>query len=138
MKQFTVYGEPKGKGRPRFARNGHTYTPSETVNYETLVKVSYQAQCEGCYDKDKMLCMTVMAYFNVPKSASNKKREAMLAGRIRPTKKPDLDNILKIVADSLNGIAYYDDAQIVGISLRKFYSDVPRTEIIIQDIGGKL
>lgn len=43
--------------------------------------------------------------------AGRKRREAMIAGTIRPTKKPDADNVLKIVTDSLNDIAYYDDAQ---------------------------
>lgn len=53
---------------------------------------------------------------------------------IRPTKKPDWDNIGKIVTDALNGVAYHDDAQIVDAQVRKFYSKDPRVEIIIQDI----
>ena len=37
--RFTIRGEPKGKGRPRFCRNtGHAITPKDTVNYETLVR----------------------------------------------------------------------------------------------------
>lgn len=51
MVKFTVYGEPKAKGRPRvsvrksadgektFAR---AYTPKQTVIYENLVKTTYQ------------------------------------------------------------------------------------------------
>ena len=29
-----IAGEPRGKGRPRFARSGHTYTPAATRAYE--------------------------------------------------------------------------------------------------------
>ena len=60
-----------------------------------------------------------------------------MTGAIRPTVKPDWDNIGKIVADALNKIAYYDDAQIVDSQTRKFYSDRPRVEILIQIAGGQ-
>ena len=50
----------------------------------------------------------------------------MLTGNLRPTKKPDLDNVAKIILDSLNKIAYDDDSQIVDLHIRKYYSDNPR------------
>lgn len=56
----------------------------------------------------------------------------MLDGQIRPTKKPDSDNILKAVADALNQVAYRDDKQIVDTQVRKFYSETPRTVISIR------
>lgn len=58
----------------------------------------------------------------------------MLSGDIRPTKKPDMDNVIKIIADSLNKIAYRDDTQIVDCQVRKFYSEKPRVEVMIQTI----
>jgi Holliday junction resolvase RusA-like endonuclease len=58
----------------------------------------------------------------------------MLENIIRPTKKPDADNIAKIVCDALNGIAFLDDKQIVDARITKWYSDTPRIEIIIQEI----
>ena len=57
----------------------------------------------------------------------------MLDGLIRPTKKPDWDNIGKVVCDALNGIAYRDDAQIVDSMVRKFYGEVPRVVVIIRE-----
>lgn len=40
--KFTVLGEPKGKGRPRFStQTGRAFTPKQTVNYETLVHTEY-------------------------------------------------------------------------------------------------
>ena len=69
----------------------------------------------------------------IPKSASKKKAQLMRERKIRPMKKPDFDNIGKIVCDSLNDIAYHDDAQIVDAQVRKFFSDDPRVVVTIQE-----
>ena len=58
----------------------------------------------------------------------------MEAGEIRPVKKPDADNIIKVVADSLNKVAYRDDADIVRVALEKFYSWQPRIEVEIKTL----
>lgn len=135
--QVCIYGEPQGKGRPRFSTVcGHvkTRTPDQTVIYENLVKTEYRNQSGVRFPDDAMLDVRVMAYYTIPKSISKKKRQAMLDHKVRPTKKPDFDNIGKVVCDSLNGIAYRDDAQIVDAQVRKFYSDTPRVVVIITDI----
>lgn len=80
-----------------------------------------------------MLDMRIVAYFPIPKSTSKKKRQLMLEGQIRPTKKPDFDNIGKIVCDALNTVAYHDDVQIVDAQVRKFYSEEPRVVVTIQE-----
>ncbi len=137
--KFTVLGEPKGKGRPRFARaTGHAITPKDTVAYENLVRMEFTNQCgEVRFPDGSMLDMRIMAYYSIPKSASKKKKGLMLEGAIRPTKKPDMDNVVKIVADSLNNIAYHDDTQIVDCQCRKFYSEQPRIEVRIMEIMPK-
>ena len=102
--KFTVYGEPKGKGRPRFnTKTGHAMTPKDTVSYENLVKLEWQ---------------TAYGTESFPK-------EAML----------DMDNVVKIIADSLNNLAYYDDTQIVDCQCRKFYSENPRVEVTIINLS---
>lgn len=131
---FAVLGEPKGKARPRFAK-GHAMTPKDTANYETLVHMEYLSQCgDKKFSDDAMLDMRIKAYYSIPKSASKKKKEAMAMGMIRPTKKPDMDNVVKIIADSLNQVAYRDDTQIVDCQCRKFYSENPRVEVRIKEI----
>lgn len=135
--QVCIYGEPQGKGRPRFSTVcGHvkTRTPDQTIIYENLVKTEYRNQSGIRFPDDAMLDVRVMAYYTIPKSISKKKRQAMLDHKVRPTKKPDFDNIGKVICDSLNGIAYRDDAQIVDAQVRKFYSDTPRVVVIITDI----
>lgn len=147
MVKFTVYGEPKAKGRPRvsvrksgdgektFAR---AYTPKGTVIYENQVKMEYENQCQSFrFPDDAMLDVRIFAFYGIPKSTSKKKRKMMIDGEIRPVKKPDFDNIAKIICDSLNGIAYRDDAIIVDGMFRKYYSEQPRVEVTIRQIGGE-
>lgn len=135
--KFTILGEPAGKGRPRFRRVGSfnkTYTPEKTVSYENLVKVEYESQCGGHrFPDDVPLDLRIVAYYSIPKSVSKKKRLLMLCHAIRPMKKPDNDNVVKVIQDALNLVAYRDDVQIVDCQLRKFFSDRPRVEVTIQD-----
>lgn len=132
---FIVAGEPKGKERPRFCHNGQIYTPKQTTTYEQQIIFDYYKQCGNVkFDENSQLELFVKAYYKIPKSASKKKRMAMLSEEIRPTKKPDGDNILKAVADALNGVCYKDDKNIVKMSIEKFYSDVPRIEVVVQEV----
>ena len=136
MIQFTVPGVPVGKSRPKFTTvNGHAvaYTPAKTTSYENLVKLAYQQTCgdRKPYEKDVPLRAEIVACFPIPKSTSKRKREQMLSGEIRHTHKPDADNIAKAVLDALNGIAYYDDTQIVRLEVIKYYSDEPKALVTI-------
>ena len=139
--RFEIPGEPKGKGRPRFSNAGKyvkTYTPKETASYENLVRLEYQAQCRGFkFGDGDCLDMRITAYYGIPKSVSKKKRAEMLSHRIRPTKKPDADNVVKIIADSLNAIAYKDDTQVVDCMVRKFFSENPRVVVTIQEANDE-
>lgn len=128
MYQFEVLGEPIGKARPRVTRWG-AYTPQKTVDYENKIKAAYGGRFYEGY-----LQMDVKAYFKIPKSTSKKKKESMLMGEIKPDKKPDIDNVLKIVLDSLNKTAYKDDAQVITASITKEYSESPRIKITISEL----
>jgi Holliday junction resolvase RusA-like endonuclease len=135
--KFTIMGPPKGKGRPRFQRIGNytkVSTPPDTVNYENLVKIEYEMQCDRYYFDTKELGIKITSYYPIAKSTSKKKKEKMLNGEINPTKKPDCDNVLKIIADSLNQIAYHDDAQIIEATIVKKFAEVPKTEVEIYDL----
>lgn len=135
--KFCIHGDPQGKGRPRFSTvcgHVHTRTPDETVLYENLVKTEYRQQVGVKFPDDAMLDVRIFAYYPIPKSASKRKRQAMLEKKIRPTKKPDWDNVGKVICDSLNGIAYRDDAQVVDSMVRKFYSEDPKVVVTIEEI----
>ena len=135
--KFTILGEPAGKGRPRFRSMGpyvKTYTPEKTVTYENLVKLEYRRQCSDFRFEDSApLDMRITAYYSIPKSASKKKRAQMERFEIRPMKKPDNDNIVKVVQDALNQIAYRDVVQIVDCERRKCCSEDPGVVVTIQE-----
>lgn len=141
MKQikFSIPGQPFGKQRPRVVSRGtfsKAYTPKETVSYENLVKLMYSQAAKGKMFADgAMLDVRIIAYYDIPKSTSKKKRKEMLEHKIRPAKKPDWDNIGKIVCDSLNLVAYHDDSAVVDAQVRKFYSENPRVDVTIKVIG---
>lgn len=135
--KFTVLGQPQGKGRPRFVRTatgGRAVTPARTRAYESYISWEYTRQANVYYSARYALKMSIKAFFKVPKSTSKKQKTKMLAGEIRPTKKPDMDNIIKAIADALNGIAYEDDKQIVECCIKKYYTEEERIEVEIENI----
>ena len=132
--EFTVFGEPQGKARPRFTRIGRTYTPKKTADYEKYIQEVFM----DCYPRwskplETDLKITVIALFEPSKSYSKRKIEDCLEGLIRPNKKPDADNIAKVVLDALNGLVYEDDKQVTVLKVKKRYDTVARIEIMIQD-----
>lgn len=136
---ITILGEPKGKERPRYSSKSKTvYTPVKTENYEKLIAGTYKAEYGNFrFSIGEPLEMRILAYIGIPASDAASTRLKKLRREIRPTKKPDWDNIGKIVADALNGVAYHDDAQVVDAITRKFYSDNPRVEIVIRPARGE-
>jgi len=132
MIAIVIPGEPKGKGRPRLGK-GFTYTPKDTVNYENLVKMCYMEQAEDMKLEGELKAK-IIAYYSISKSTSKKRRNLMIEEKIRPTKKPDLDNVAKIILDSLNKIAYDDDSNVVSLTIEKYYSENPRVELQLESV----
>lgn len=129
MITFFIPGEPVAKGRARsFIRNGRIghYTPEKTESYELRVALGATAAMGGIALLTGPLVMSVKATFSIPKSWTKKRREAHVSKPEAVIKKPDLDNILKSVADGMNGVVYADDAQISEFSeCKKVYGDMP-------------
>ncbi len=132
---FVIPGDPMAKQRPRVTRKGIAYTPSQTVNYETLVKQMFYTTYPDHVPGTGPIKTVISAYFPIPSSWSTKKQQAALMGNMRPTGKKDWDNIGKIVTDALNRIAYMDDGQIVDGRVCKHYTDVPRVEVYIEELS---
>jgi Holliday junction resolvase RusA-like endonuclease len=126
-----VPGEVRGKGRPRFARRGAhmvAYTDQKTESYESLVRLSARGAMVRAgaemIGRDIPLGVRMTAYFVPPASKPKKWQAAALAGQHRPTKKPDPDNITKII-DALNSVVWADDVQVVEIAISKRYATEP-------------
>lgn len=133
--EFTVPGPPQGKARARtYRKNGRsiTYTPLKTIKYENKIKASCKTVSKVKFEENIPLEIEILALFAVPKSTNKKDKVDMLSGKVLPTKKPDLDNISKVVFDALNGVAYRDDKQVCDVKFKKFYGEMPRLEIKIK------
>jgi len=128
---FEVPGKPQGKARARTTRYG-TYTPEKTVLYENLIKVCYRQVTD--YYTEEPLHMTIEAVFEPVKSTSKVRRKKMLEGEIKPTKKPDIDNIAKVVLDALNGVAYKDDTQVISLAVTKRYGPFNKLNVILRSV----
>lgn len=131
---FEVTGEIVGKARPRMnTYTGKAYTPTKTKNYEYLVKQCFLLKYPNAEVIEGRASVSILALFQVQKSTSKKNSERMLDKQISPTKKPDIDNIAKIVLDALNKLAYKDDTQVVDLNVAKEYADRERLIIKIEE-----
>lgn len=132
--QIEVPGQPRGKGRPRFARVGvgvRTYTDAKTASYENLVRLAASQSMAGRAPLAGPVHVSVNAWMSVPTSWSKRRREDALRGVVRPTTKPDADNLVKVL-DALNGIVWRDDSQVVQLTVGKHYSATPSMVIVVE------
>jgi len=128
MIEFSVYGIPVAKGRPKFARMGNfvkAYTPLKTREAEEsfvsqAIKFKPTEPIKGAIKLD-------LTFISIkPKSAKK---------RIYWEVRPDLDNLVKLVKDALNGIFWVDDSQIILLSAEKRYGTDNSTEVGIVEIN---
>jgi Holliday junction resolvase RusA-like endonuclease len=118
-------------------KGGHAYTPAKTVAYERSVVQAYKLS----YPREEPLTgpleMKIDAYMPIPESWPKSKKAAALAEVIKPTVKPDIDNIGKVICDALNGIAYQDDKQITALKVKKLYGTWPHVDVEIWSEDSK-
>lgn len=129
---ITIPGTPVAKGRPKFATRGKfvtAYTPKATKDAENVI--SMEAKKQGVTAFSGPVELWIDFYMPIPKSVSKRERERLNNGP--HIKRPDADNLAKLVLDALNGIAWEDDNQVFKLSIEKLYSDNPRTEIFIKE-----
>lgn len=137
MIRIVLAGPPRGKERVRTGQDGRKYTPERTVSFEGRLAYTAQQAMDGRKLLEGPLGLDVKMFFAVPASWPKKRREAALRGEIEPTSKPDWDNGGKLT-DALNLIVWVDDSQITDGRVRKYYSDRPRTEVIVWEKKGLL
>jgi crossover junction endodeoxyribonuclease RusA len=114
-----ILGEPASKERPRVtSRKGKsiTYTPKKTRVAESAIAWELVSQNSGLtVDGERDFRVDVLFV-----SKSNRRR--------------DIDNMIKLVLDALNGVVYEDDSQVVEIHaiIARGSAEEPRTDIIIR------
>ena len=118
---FTIPGRIRGKGRPRFSRAAgviHTYTDEKTASSEAMVKTIAALAMRGRSILQGPLGLKILV-FQRPAESWSKKRKAAAKWIVG---KPDCDNQIKLLCDSMNGIVWADDAQVAQISFERRYS----------------
>jgi Holliday junction resolvase RusA-like endonuclease len=152
--KFVIPGEPFGKlnQRPTMI-NGHAsaYSPKQNNMYmDRIIQILNQEMIfDGDYifPKGKPVSIMIVAYFKIPDghykyykreqvSRYDTEGQLMLEGKIRPTKKPDADNISKVICDGIShqGRIWYDDSQVVMELIMKYYDSTPRVEVTIEEM----
>ena len=134
MQTFIIDGEPTAKGRPRFTKRGHTYTPKKTKDYEDSIKKQLIEQGAEPFEKEAPLKVEVTFYKGYLKSWTKKQVFQAEDGSLLPVKRPDLDNYVKAILDGANGLLWHDDSQIVDLLMYKRYDKTPRVEIKVREI----
>jgi Holliday junction resolvase RusA-like endonuclease len=121
---------PKDRTKKAFVS---TYTTSETRSEQGALKLFAQQAMDGHPPFDGPIDLRYGAFFEVPASWSGVKRRRALADQIRPTVRPDFDNLMKQV-DAFKSIVWRDDWQATDVFFWKRYSDQPRVVIEVRPI----
>lgn len=134
---FSVPGEPQGKGRARVGKIGgqaRMFTPAKTVAYEGLIAMAAQQAMGTAAPFVRACAIEVFCMHAIPKSMTKKDRARVLDGSLRPTKKPDGDNVLKAVCDGINGVVWRDDVQAVDARITKHYGEQPAVHVKVWEL----
>ena len=149
---IVIEGEPRGKGRPRFATRGkfvQVFTDDATRSYELEIQMEVaralygQDMAERVYAFRKLpanemfLTLQFKPRFTGPvalemeirhpirESWNKAKKAGALDGTIAPTIKPDADNVEKVFCDAFNGCMWIDDTQVIKVTKVKIFSQEP-------------
>ncbi len=109
--------------------------PQKTREYENTVRREFLKALNGYRHRAELVRYAevyITAFFGVPASWSLKKKNDAYDNIC--TKKPDADNIEKVICDALNGSAYSDDAFVTKLTIAKRYcgrGEQPRVEVTV-------
>ena len=132
--EFEIPGKVIGKGRPRLnSYTGAVYTPTRTKDYELLVEQYFLLKYPRFKALEGRIKVNIIAYFAIPKTTKKSDINEMLENNISPTKKPDIDNIVKVLLDSMNKFAFKDDNQITKLEVEKKYAQEDKVYVKIEE-----
>ncbi len=135
MIRIFVPGQPVAKGRPRFTKAGHCFTPKKTSDYEGKMALFGSQAMTGKPPLESPLHVDLLIILPIPSSWSRRKKSEALGCRLLPAGRKDLDNFVKTL-DGLNGIVWKDDGQICSLNARKVYGEIPGLHIVIQEMDS--
>ena len=136
---LTVYCKPQPQGSARmvpvkgYARpfitsdNKGLKSFRQEVSKAALLARQEAGAIDVIFGKHEPVEMVATFYFLRPPSIPKK--------RIRHVVKPDVSKLVRSAEDSLTGIIYADDAQIVKIRAEKHYGAPERVELTVREFG---
>lgn len=122
MMRFRIYGvEPMGAVRTTQRQKFKDVRAIRYRNYKIYIalKVKQHAQCAE--PTTAPCAVNIRFIMPIPDSWAKKKKDAM-AGKPHMSK-PDIDNMIKGVFDSVNGLIWVDDNQVFEVNASKVYED---------------
>lgn len=132
--KFTFNIPPKPQSRPRFTRHGRPYELKDMKEYKQAIEhmTKEQLKCDKLVDVP--LSVSIKFYIEPPQYISKVKKNALELKQetMRVFRKPDIDNYVKAILDSMNDIVFKDDGQISELYAKKVYSLRPRTEVTVK------
>lgn len=134
MISLEISGVPVPQHRPRCTKNGHVYDDQK------LIKEQYRWQLKGQYRNEPLtspISLDITFHMPIPKGTSSIRKKEMINGMYYHIKRPDIDNLKKLVFDTMNGIIFKDDSQVAEVRARKIYSERPATIINVRSLNLK-
>lgn len=125
---FEWEGDPIPQARPRLGKYG-AYNPqaNEKIAARWILKNQYRQDVSK-----QPISINVIYYIKIPQKTNKNQKAEMAQGLIFPTKKPDIDNLLKFTLDVMQGIVFDDDNQVVRVTASKCYAEKPRTRVVME------
>lgn len=117
---FVYNIDPIPKARARINKNGITWTPIKTKDFEKTIRLLTYKQYKGPI---LLGPLSIYLHFFLKRPKTVKRPHCIV--------KPDLDNLIKAIFDSLNKVVWNDDAQIISLSCKKEYSDSGKIYLMI-------
>jgi Holliday junction resolvase RusA-like endonuclease len=138
IKPLTIMmlGGPVPFARTRVGKGtGILFTPQKQRNAAATFRVLAQQAMAQRATLDCPLRIEIIAEFPIPKSWPKKRQAAAQIHGMWTAKKPDLDNVAKLIMDSCNGIVWRDDALIVDSRVRKIYGEQPKVTLTVWELN---
>lgn len=127
-----IFIKIKPSGKQRHSGSGRSaYTPKETVRAESIIKtyVKIEMLKKNIKMSTSHIKLSIIYYFKRTKHTIKTDSYHFRS------KKPDSDNLDKLVMDSMNGVLYKDDAQVCILHCEKRYNDIEGIHLSAEEMS---
>lgn len=126
---YVIHETPVPLARPRFGKN-HVYDGQKIEKMRDAISIKLQHNGKPMHEQP--IHLDVEFAFPFPKRFTKKQKD-FWKGKPHHSK-PDLDNLVKYLADICMGILYNDDTIISSVSAKKIFQEQGYTKFMIRDL----